>query len=66
VDISGAGINRKPDIVGTRTVYIKNSINMGGLLDFDREFMDDYTIKIKKGVWCHSAFYPINEAIPLP
>jgi len=44
VDISGAGINRKPDIVGTRTVYIKNSINMGGLLDFDREFMDDYTL----------------------
>jgi NTE family protein len=43
VDISGAGINRKPDIVGTRTVYIKNSINMGGLFDFDREFMDDYT-----------------------
>lgn len=44
VDISGVGINRKPDVIGTRTVYIKNSINMGGLLDFDRKFLDDYAL----------------------
>ena len=44
VDISGAGINRKPNIIGTRTVYIKNSINMGGILDFDGKFMADYTL----------------------
>jgi NTE family protein len=43
VDISGAGVNRRPDLVGTRTVYIKNSINMGGLLDFDRKFIADYS-----------------------
>ena len=43
VDISGFGVNRKPDIIGTRTVYIKNSINMGWTLDFDREFLDRFT-----------------------
>ncbi len=42
IDISGAGVNRKPDIPGTRTTYIKNSINMGGVLDFDRQFLDDF------------------------
>lgn len=44
VDISGAGVNRKPDIQGVRTIYVKNSINMGGVLDFNRKFMDDYTL----------------------
>jgi NTE family protein len=39
VDISGLGINRRPDIKNTRTVYIKNSINMGGVLDFNKKFM---------------------------
>ena len=42
IDISGMGINRKPNVIGSRTVYIKNSINMGGVLDFDREFMDRF------------------------
>lgn len=42
VDISGAGINRKPDIRGTRTTYIKNSINMGGMLVFQRGFLSDF------------------------
>lgn len=41
-DISGLGINRKPETEGSITIYIKNSINMGGVLDFDRGFMKDF------------------------
>jgi NTE family protein len=41
-DISGLGRNKKPEIEGSLTVYIKNSINMGGVLDFDRQFMKDF------------------------
>ena len=37
VDISGPGNNRKPDVIGTDTIYIKNSIELGGVLDFSRE-----------------------------
>ena len=43
-DISGAGRNRKPEIEGSITIYVKNSIDMGGVLDFDRRFLDDFTI----------------------
>ena len=39
VDISGLGVNRKPDVVGTETVYIKNSIEMGNIFDLDQEFI---------------------------
>ncbi|MBN2280271.1 MAG: patatin-like phospholipase family protein [Candidatus Marinimicrobia bacterium] len=42
-DISGLGMRRKMDITGTQTIYIKNSINMGGVLDFDKQFLQDYT-----------------------
>ena len=35
IDISGPGNNRKPDITGTETIYIKNSLELGGVLDFD-------------------------------
>ena len=42
LDISGMGINRRPEIEGTNTIYIKNSINMGGVFDFNREFLDQY------------------------
>ena len=42
IDISGVGVNRKPSIEGSNTVYIKNSINMGGIFDFNREFLDNY------------------------
>ncbi|MGM0508437.1 MAG: patatin-like phospholipase family protein [Fusobacteriota bacterium] len=42
VDISGAGRNKTPDIQGTNTIYIKNSIEMGGLLDFEKNFLDEY------------------------
>lgn len=41
-DISGLGMNRRPEIEGSITIYIKNSINMGGVLDFDRDFMKDF------------------------
>ena len=43
VDIFGRGVKRKPDIVGVRTVYIKNSIKMGGVLDLNKKFLDDFT-----------------------
>ena len=42
VDISGPGVNRRPHIEGGETVYIKNSIKMGGVLDFNRKFLDDF------------------------
>ena len=42
VDVSGLGMNRRPDIVGTQTVYIKNSIDMGGILDFDPNFINSF------------------------
>jgi NTE family protein len=42
VDVSGLGLNRRPDIVGTQTVYLKNSIEMGGVLDFDPDFISSY------------------------
>jgi len=42
VDVSGLGMNRKPDVEGTTTTYIKNSLNMGGVLDFSRSFLEDY------------------------
>ncbi|MCG8572088.1 MAG: patatin-like phospholipase family protein [Spirochaetes bacterium] len=42
VDISGLGMNKKINIQGTNTVYIKNSIQMGGVLDFNREFLDQF------------------------
>ncbi len=44
VDVSGAGINIKPDVEGSETVYIKSSIQMGGMLDFDRSFLDRFTL----------------------
>jgi NTE family protein len=43
-DISGMGINRRPEVEGSLTVYIKNSIEMGGVLDFDREFMKQFEL----------------------
>lgn len=41
-DVSGLGRTRRPQIEGTRTVYIKNSIDMGSVLDFDRDFLDSF------------------------
>jgi NTE family protein len=44
VDISGFGMKQRMDIEGCRTVYIKNSISMGSVLDFNREFIEKYQI----------------------
>jgi NTE family protein len=43
VDISGLGVKRKLDIEGMQIVYIKNSVNMGGVLDFNKKFLNDFT-----------------------
>ena len=42
IDISGVGAKRKLKVEGGTTVYIKNSIDMGGVLDFSKEFLNDY------------------------
>lgn len=39
IDISGLGINKRPDITGTETTYIKNSMPIGNILDFTPEKM---------------------------
>ena len=44
IDISGVGIKRKLEIEGYRIVYIKNSMDMGGALDFNRDFLDRYSM----------------------
>ncbi|MDC7232591.1 MAG: patatin-like phospholipase family protein [Spirochaetales bacterium] len=42
VDISGMGLNKKPNVQGSRTVYIKNSIQMGWVFDFSKSFIHDF------------------------
>ncbi len=42
VDISGPGISKRPDIIGTETIYIKNSIVMGSVLEFSQAFINDF------------------------
>jgi NTE family protein len=42
VDVSGIGVNRKPEVQGTETIYIKNSIDMGAVFDFSQEFIQNY------------------------
>lgn len=37
VDIDGLGANKRPDISGTQTIYIKTSMPLGKILDFNRE-----------------------------
>ena len=44
VDISGVGVSRRADIEGTSTTYIKNSISMGGVMDFDPDFLSRYSM----------------------
>jgi NTE family protein len=43
-DLSGMGRTRKPDIAGCITVYIKNSIDMGWVLDLNRNFLDSFML----------------------
>jgi NTE family protein len=41
VDIAGVGVTRKPDIRGAETVYIKTSMELGGVLDFNRKTLNE-------------------------
>ena len=43
-DVSGAGRNRHPQVEGSLTAYIKNSVEMGGVLDFSRPFLDSFNL----------------------
>ncbi|MDA3941310.1 MAG: patatin-like phospholipase family protein [Spirochaetia bacterium] len=36
VDLAGPGFNRKPDIEGTETIYIKNTSDIGSVLNFNK------------------------------
>jgi len=40
VDVSGIGVNRRINTKGTNTIYIKNSVDIGGVLDFDRDTLN--------------------------
>jgi NTE family protein len=42
IDVSGLGLNRRPNITGTETIYIKNSIDMGSVFDFSKGFITDF------------------------
>ena len=42
IDISGLGVKRKLNVSGGNIVYVKNSINMGGVLDFNKEFLENF------------------------
>jgi NTE family protein len=42
LDVSGLGLNRRPDLEGAQTVYIKASVTLGGAFDFDRNFLDRF------------------------
>jgi NTE family protein len=37
VDVSGIGVTKKPEIEGTEVIYIKNSVDLGAILDFNSE-----------------------------
>jgi len=41
VDIAGPGFNRKPDIEGTETIYIKNTSDIGSVLNFDKKILKE-------------------------
>lgn len=41
VDIAGPGFNRKPDIEGTQTIYIKNTSDIGSVLNFDKKVLKE-------------------------
>ena len=39
VDIAGPGFNRRPDIEGTETIYIKKRSNIGNVLNFNKDIL---------------------------
>lgn len=68
VDISGAGRNRRPNIIGTSTTYIKNSVDIGGILNFDHTVLNELkelgyldTLKVLDGIKGIKYFYQNNE-----
>ncbi len=68
VDVSGLGINRRPDMAGTETIYIKNSIDMGTIVDFSRKFINDYiqlgyldTMKVFEKIYGIYYFYNFDK-----
>ncbi len=70
VDMSGFGINKRPDIKGTNSIYIKNSIDMGNLLDFSPAFIKNFinigyldTLKIFGKIDGIKYFYKKNDKI---
>lgn len=70
VDISGLGVNKRPDIIGTNIYYIKNSINKGNLLYFSPDFIKEYinlgyldTLKIFNKVDGINFFYKNDNKI---
>jgi NTE family protein len=60
VDISGLGVTRRPDMAGTETVYIKNSMNLGNMLDFNPDKAKD---NIKLGYLDTMKVYGKNTGI---
>ncbi len=70
IDVSGLGVNKRPDIAGTETIYIKNSIDMGSILDFSKDFIHNYmqlgyldTLKVFEKVKGIHYFYNLDKKI---
>lgn len=70
LDISGLGINKRPDTLGTNTIYIKNSIQMGNVLEFEKAFIKEFkqlgyldTLKVFNKINGIKYFYNINYNI---
>jgi len=43
-DIGGLGRNRKVEVEGSLTAYIKSSISMGWIFEFDRNFLKEFSL----------------------
>ncbi len=70
IDISGIGVNRNEDISGTNTIYIKNSLDIGSVLDFNPEIAKQLmnlgyldTMKVFNKNYGVKYFYNYNERI---
>ncbi|OHD20426.1 MAG: hypothetical protein A2Y34_10600 [Spirochaetes bacterium GWC1_27_15] len=70
VDISGPGLYRRPEIEGTETIFIKNSVDLGNVLDFNprllkRNFLIGYldAQKILGNISGIKYFYNIDKNI---
>lgn len=42
IDVIGLGMNRRPDVAETRTIYIRPSIDMGNVIYFEKQFLRDF------------------------